>query len=71
MKTITTICPKCKVTKDIDVDETQYVKWQTGALIQKAFPHMHADDRERLKTGICPPCWNELFGVDDDEGIPA
>lgn len=67
MKTITTTCPICKGTKDIDVDDSAYLDWQRGVLIQKAFPRMSADDRERLVSGMCPPCWDRMFGEDEDE----
>lgn len=71
MKTITTKCPKCKGITTIDVDETQYLNWKRGVVIQKAFPTLNADDRERLTTGICPPCWDSLFGEDEDDGVSA
>ena len=39
------------------------VKWNNGrgAFVQDAFPMLSADDRERLVTGICGPCWERLF----------
>ena len=36
-------------------------------LIQDAFPELSKEDRERLITGICPKCWKELFGDEDEE----
>lgn len=36
--------------------------WLEGGLIQDALPDLSEDDRERLKTGICPKHWDEMFG---------
>ena len=33
-----------------------------GALIQNAFPSFSRAEREFLKTGICSPCWEKIFG---------
>jgi hypothetical protein len=30
-------------------------------------PRMNADDREMLKTGIDPECWDKMFPPDDKE----
>jgi len=38
--------------------------WQTGMLIQDAFPMLSADQREFIKTGITPEEWENLFGED-------
>lgn len=37
--------------------------WQSGALIQDAFPELSADAREFIKTGISPEEWEAAFGV--------
>jgi len=36
--------------------------WQSGALIQDAFPELSADAREFIKTGISPTEWEAMFG---------
>jgi hypothetical protein len=33
-----------------------------GELIQNAMPHLSADDREFVKTGITGEEWDQLFG---------
>lgn len=40
--------------------------WESGVLIQDAFPMLSADQREFLLTGITPDEWNAMFG--DEEG---
>lgn len=49
-------------TMDINVTEAQIAAWQNGELIQRAFPHLSADEREFIKTGITPQEWEETFG---------
>ena len=35
---------------------------KSGLCIQDALPHLTAEEREFLMTGITPAEWNELFG---------
>jgi hypothetical protein len=35
----------------------QLAKWQNGELIQNVMPHLNADDREYVMTGITPAEW--------------
>ena len=66
--TVLTTCPFCGKFSFIDVDADAYEAWQCGdLLIQEAFPTLSADDREQLKTGICPACWDSMFGEEEEE----
>ena len=47
-------------TRDVDVTYEQLNAWKGGILIQEAMPHLNADDREFIKTGITPEEWSEL-----------
>lgn len=49
---------------DIDISEQQLRDFYDDklGLIQKAFPHLSADKREFILTGIHPTEWDELFG---------
>lgn len=38
-----------------------------GAAVQDAFPHLTADDREFIKTGITPEEWASLFDAPGEE----
>lgn len=40
--------------------------WQSGTVIQRAMPHLSADEREFIMTGITPSEWDEIF---DEVGI--
>lgn len=46
---------------EIDVTEAQLEDWRKGTLIQNAMPHLSADEREFLMTGITPKEWEETF----------
>jgi hypothetical protein len=54
-------------TKDFPVTREQLHAWQTGTPIQRAIPHLSADDREFLMTGITPEEWAKTFPPDHDE----
>ena len=64
---VTTVCPFCGKIADVAVNFVDYVAWQNGELAQRAFPYLSADEREMLITGICPHCWNSMFGGEEDE----
>ena len=40
------------------------ILWQSGMLIQDAFPMLDAGQREFIKTGITPEEWDQMFGED-------
>jgi len=45
-------------TRDLDVTPKQVECWLAGELIQNVFPHLNADDREFIQTGIV---WEDTF----------
>jgi len=46
----------------LDVTQKQLDLWQNGGLIQDVMPHLNADDREFIATGITVGSWDKLFG---------
>lgn len=54
-------CPFCGGTSHLVVKTADLEKYEDGAMIQDAFPTMTPDDRELIKTGICPTCWDATF----------
>ena len=63
IRIITPRCGVCGEHSVLEVDEAAFKKWSEGTiLIQRAFPEMSPPDREHLKTGMHPKCWDELFG---------
>ena len=58
-------CPFCGHAHEVAVNESDYLDWDDGELAQNAFPYLSADEREMLISGICPTCWNKMFGGDE------
>ena len=54
-------------TMDINVTQEQLSAWESGTLIQNAMPHLSADEREFIISGITPQEWEDAFGGSDDE----
>ena len=48
-------------TREIDVSQSQLDRWKAGELIQNVMPHLSADDREFLMTGLTPEDWEEML----------
>lgn len=46
---------------EIDITEDQLSQWRNGQLIQNVAPHLSANDREFLISGITPEEWNAAF----------
>lgn len=55
-------------TLDIPITQEQYDSWvNSRILIQDAFPHLTASQREFIKTGFTEEDWNKIFGEEDAE----
>ena len=66
--TRTSIFSGIKRTLEIDISEEQYQNWSSGGdLLQNCAPHLSADDREFIMTGVTPEEWGEAFGDDEDD----
>lgn len=64
---VVTYCPFCGKAHEIEVNEMDYLDWKDGMLAQEAFPYLDANEREMLISGICPDCWNGMFGQEEEE----
>tara|TARA_R100000935_G_C2811916_1_gene155389 strand:- start:304 stop:501 length:198 start_codon:yes stop_codon:yes gene_type:complete len=49
-------------TRHIPVTHGQIMRWREYGSIQKAMPHVDAEDREFLISGITPEEWDKYFG---------
>lgn len=73
-------CPFCPQPSEVrGVDPAAWEAWRRGLTgnIADAFPGLSYDDREVLKTGIHPACWDLAFSEDglsefrdDDAALP-
>ena len=50
---------------DIKVTDAEVKAYNNGELIQNAFPHLSADEREFIMTGITPQEWEDTFGGEE------
>lgn len=54
-------------TRQIPIVDSQYRNWkERGMLIQDAMPHLSADDREFLMSGITPEEWDAHYGNEEE-----
>jgi hypothetical protein len=53
-------------TRDLGITQEQYDLYLNGVKVQDAFPHLSADDREFIMTGITAEEWNELFNFNGE-----
>lgn len=60
-------CPHCGKEQTLDVNNSQYYDWMAGKDVQLAFPDLTSDQREILISGICPECWKDIFGEEDED----
>lgn len=66
--TVTTqACMVCNRKSRMTVEAAGYEAWEGGVLIQKALPDLTNDERELLKTGTHPDCWDVLNPDEPDE----
>lgn len=55
-------------TREVAVDPDAYEIWKRGiGCVQDVFPHLSAEDREFLITGITPEEWDAIFFGDTEE----
>lgn len=59
---VETVCPFCGSREIIAVNDEDYYDWMHGKRVQHAFPYLNANQRERLVTGICDKCWDDMWG---------
>ena len=65
---VTTIipCSKCGEPQTVPLSEGVIERFKATLprmrpVIQTVFPNLTLDEREMLKTGFCPKCWDKIF----------
>lgn len=51
-----------KHVQDLNVTEEQIKAWNEGALVQHAFPHLSAKERDYFVLGTTPQEWENFYG---------
>lgn len=59
-------CTYCDTVKEIWIPEHEFEEYVNGACIQDAMKSLQKDDRELITSGICPKCWEQFFGGEDE-----
>ena len=54
-------CRMCNSQNFVRVDESDFIAWRNGELIQNALPYLDANERELLQTQICGTCFDYIF----------
>lgn len=50
-------------TLDLNVTEQEILQYMSGVLVQRAFPHLSAAEREFIHSGITPEEWDKYITV--------
>lgn len=50
---------------DLPITLEQLIRWKSGELAQRVFPHLSMAEREFLITGMTPEEWDELYGDEE------
>lgn len=55
-------------TRELDITMEQWLRWDNGQgpHVQDCFPHLSADDREFILTGVTPEEWEAAFGDEEE-----
>lgn len=48
---------------DLPITSGQLARWEAGDPIQNVFPHLSAEQREFILTGITPEEWDATFNA--------
>lgn len=60
-------CVVCHKVTVVEVFEKDYINYTKGRMfVQDCFPYLDADHREMFISGICPTCWDNMFGSDEE-----
>ena len=49
----------------LDVTQEQFERYENGWFVQDAFPHLSADEREFIISGVTPEEWSSTFGDEE------
>ena len=68
-------CTKCGEAQTVPlssgvIDRFKATLPRMRPVIQTVFPNLTLDEREMLKTGLCPKCWDIVTDPGDSRGEP-
>ena len=59
-------CICCNANRVVEMDSEAYTRWMQGEHIQDVAPELSEDDRELLISGVCGPCFDEMFAEEEE-----
>lgn len=60
-------CHECGKPLWVCVAPADLDRFRRGEFAQDCFPYLGPSEREFLISGICDPCWDEMFPSEDDD----
>ena len=67
IQVVTPACLGCGDTAVFVMTVEQQARYRAGEHVQRIFPTWSPEDRERLISGTCPDCWEEMWAEEEDE----
>jgi len=67
IEVVTPACLGCDDTAVFVMTDEEHLRYCAGEHVQRIFPHWSAEDRERLISGTCPTCWEEMWAEEEEE----
>jgi hypothetical protein len=58
------------LTRELDISEEQWSRYQSGEYIQVALGHLSDSDREFIITGLTDAQWDNIFGIYEPDDEP-
>lgn len=65
--TVTCRCPLCGRISSVTCEEKAWALYENGALAQVAFADVDIYTRETIISGMCHPCQERFFEVEDED----
>ena len=66
IEVVTPACLGCDDTTVFVMTEEEHARYRAGEHVQRIFPHWSPEDRERLISGTCPICWEEMWAEEEE-----
>lgn len=65
----TPACLGCGDWKIVVMTQDQLQRWRKGEPLQDVFPDWSPEDRQRLISGTCPSCWEEMWAEEEEDWV--
>lgn len=66
-RTLELQCDHCGFVYSLLINSEDIIRYQSGTLVQDAFPYLSAGERELIISRTCNSCWTNLFGDNSED----